>query len=187
MRKLAALLASVYLAAGCTSATSGGNGGPGTGGTAGGGGGQTGTDGGATTRCAPAVVGAGVMGWLDDGASQCADVVVLTDVMGSSNDVLDLVGATPRALSVDIAITSSGPRVGGAYTCGGDGGASVVFVYAGGGNAFTLQSCTITVDQPVGASTDVQGTFSAVLMTAAGLPKLITGGTFDSPVAPHGG
>lgn len=153
----------------------------------GGAGGQNGSDGG-TIACAPAVIGAGVMGWLDDGSIQCADVVVLTHVVGSTNDVLDVVGATSRPVTVDMAITAEGSRLGGSYACGGDGGAaSAVFVYGGGGNAFTVQSCAITITQPGSATANAHGTFSASLQTAAGLPKMITSGTFDGPLATPGG
>lgn len=163
----AAGMALVFTLAGCGSSNSG-PGGPGSGG-AGGTKGGTGT------------AGCSAMSWLDDGASECADLLSVTRSTKGGFDQLVVVGSetTNVGLTFKVIVPGGAIELGKDYTCDG---AYILFVYqAGALPSHSTKSCTLTVSALGSATTPAAGTFSATLLASDGVTiKQITQGAFSA-------
>ncbi len=173
MKGIAAVIA--LCVAGCGSG-GGSTDGPGTGG-AGASGGGTGGGGGAGACVAQFPPGAS-MSWLDDGAFTCADEVEATYF---SSGFLEVDGTLYNAPDIGFQVLAQGTTLGGSYACSTDTNPPQPYAvfFANG----TIQSCTVTIDNP-GAlgGANVTGTFSAVFTPAGGGSDALTEGQFDAPL-----
>lgn len=191
MRTIWAMVLMMELA-GC----GGGGSGPqrGTGGTA------TGGAGGATS-CPPVVTAttaaSGMMTWKDNGALECAFVVLAVRTTATLADTLELdavtasTGTAPN-LGVDIALSSYSGPLGGTYTCqpGNGSQANVMFEVLGQRTTgfAAMSDCTVTIElsaDGTGAQR-ARGTFSGTV-TGTGGTDTVTDGSFDLSVTVTGG
>jgi len=175
-------------------AACGGGNGPGDAGTAGhpgGGGGNGGITVGGKSDAAPGACSAAspagaTMSWMDNGAAECAYLIVASRMTDSTQDFLEIIGSTTSGLGVGITVVSYGSPLGGTYHCKSDAGVLSVYVdftYSG-----MLVDCTITITNPgEPGGANAVGTFSATLNPTGGGATSITNGIFNTPVTPTTG
>ena len=172
MRWIAVVIA--LSVAGCgTSGSSTSEGGTGGAGGAGG----TGGSGGAAACVAQFPAGAS-MSWLDNGAFTCADEVEATYF---SPGFLEVDGVLDGPPDIGFQVLAQGTTLGGSYVCSTDTNPPQPYaVFLANG---TIQSCTVTIDNPgVLGGAHVTGTFSAVFTPISGQSDTLTEGQFDAPL-----
>ncbi|HVZ74012.1 MAG TPA: hypothetical protein VHJ20_16650 [Polyangia bacterium] len=186
MKKLARIILGVALAAaGCGSSGANADGGSGGHGGGGGNGGGSGGNGG-SAACAPIIPGDGVMTWNDDGVAECGTITIAGRMTSSSQDFIEIIGATTTGIGVGITVVRYGGTLGGTYNCKNDAGIGSLYVdfeYRG-----KFQDCTITIDNPgAPGGAHATGSFSGTFAGADGGTIEVTNGTFDTPVMLVGG
>jgi hypothetical protein len=142
-------------------------------------GGQRDAAAGACVAASPA--GASVS-WVENGAAQCAYVVVATRTSNASQDFIEIVASTTSGVGIALTVVAYTSPLGGTYACKSDAGAGAVyvdFVYPSG----TLVDCSITIITPgTPGSANAVGTFSATVSATSGGTLTITNGAFNTPV-----
>lgn len=164
MKKCLRALALGFLVLGAAACSSGGQ--------------ATGRDG--STSC-PAVNGITVS-WQDNGLGHCGTGII-SESPGSnpsSRDALLVSGTDASGNGFGLGLSS---LVLGSYSCSGDGGASVYFLYSHqpGSAPEVTQSCSITITSIGGSGGNPAGTFSASLAPTEGGTEEISNGMFDGP------
>jgi len=134
----------------------------------------------------------GTFGWRDNGALQCATLVLAGRQTATVADTIEIDAAT-ESTGIDIALSSYNGPLGGTYGCQTGNGTTepnVLLEVTGleTGGIAAASTCMITI----GFSTDssgaqhAQGTFSTTV-TGDGGSDAITDGTFDLTVMLQGG
>jgi hypothetical protein len=136
----------------------------------------------ATGACAAVSPAGASVSWAENGAAQCAYVVVATRMTNASQDFLEIVGSTMAGVGMGLTVVTYASNLGGTYSCKSDAGIGSVyvdFVYPSG----TVVDCTITITNPgTPGSANAVGTFSATVTATSGGTITISNGSFNTPV-----